>query len=184
MPVNLCVLRSGGDYKPEHVQRLAAMVPDLFCLSDVPVDGVPCIPLLHDWPGWWSKLEICRPDIAGDVFFLDLDTLVLSMPAMPDRDTVLSEFGDSSAIGSGLMYLTAETRARIWQDWIRCPERQIEQHKKRGDQSYLLQRLRNADKWQRRAKVYSYKMHCKRGIPQDAEIVCFHGKPRPWDVGF
>jgi hypothetical protein len=184
MPVNLCVLRSGGDYKPEHVQRLATMVPDLVCLSDVPVDGVPCIPLLHDWPGWWAKLELCRPDIDGDVFYLDLDTTVYRMPRMPDRDTCLTDFGDGAVIGSGLLYLTEQTRQAMWATFTQDPQFHMLSHQKwpAGDQGFMLPFLRDAQRWQRIAKVYSYKIHCKKGVPHDAEIVCFHGKPRPWDL--
>jgi hypothetical protein len=47
------------------------------CLSNT---TVPCekIPLEHDWPGYWSKLEIFRPGLfKGRVMFMDLDVLVL-----------------------------------------------------------------------------------------------------------
>lgn len=182
--MNICVLRSGGDFKPEHVQRLSRMVPDLVCLSDVPVDGVRVIPLKYDWPGWWSKMEMFRPDIAGNLFFLDLDTTVLSMPKMPLSDAVLYDFGDPSVIGSGLMYLTETKRRMIWEDWIRCPEKHMAAHTKwpAGDQGYLLPHLKNALRWQNLIRVYSYKIHCKKGVPEDAEVICYHGKPRPWEL--
>jgi hypothetical protein len=177
--VNICVLRSGGDYKPEHVQRLASMVPDLVCISDVFIDGVPVIPMLYDWPSWWSKLELCRPDIKGDLFYLDLDTTVISMPQMPTADTVLRDFMQPDVIGSGLMYLTEATRAHIWAHWIKSPGKHITRHIIKGDQDYLLQHLKDAQRWQDIAKVYSYKCH---GTPADADIICWHGKPRPWDI--
>lgn len=160
------------------------MVPGLVALSDVPVDGVQTIPLAHDWPGWWSKLELFRPDIPGDLFYLDLDTTVVNMPQMPDGDCVLTDFGDPNVIGSGLMYLTEATRARIWKDWMRAPDAHMRNHKKwpAGDQGFLLPHLKGAKRWQHIAKVYSWKIHCKRGIPADADVVCFHGKPRPWDI--
>lgn len=65
--IKLCVLRSGGDFKPEHVIRLSKQVKDLVCLSDVDIEGIKTIPLQYDWPKWRSKLEIMRPDISGDV---------------------------------------------------------------------------------------------------------------------
>lgn len=185
MVTNVCVLRSGGDFLPEHVQRLARQVPDLVCLSDVPVEGVKTIQLQHDWLGWWAKMEIYRPDIKGDVFYLDLDTTVYKMPAMPERDCVLTDFGDRNVIGSGLMYLTEAKRAVIWDAWMRNPNANMAKHMSwpAGDQGFVFPYLRHALRWQRLAKVYSYKADCKRGIPADAEIVCFHGKPRPWDIG-
>lgn len=185
MVTNLCVLRSGGDFKPEHVHRLAKQVPDLVCLSDVEIDGIKTIPLKYDWPGWWAKMEMFRPDIKGDIFYLDLDTTVLKMPAMPTNDTVLTDFGDSRVIGSGLMYLTEQRRAHIWNAFIADPEKAMRENVKwpAGDQGFLFPYLRHFQRWQAIAKVYSWKIHCKKGIPADAEIVCFHGKPRPWDIG-
>lgn len=182
--MNVCVLRSGGEFLPEHVQRLAAMVPGLVCLSDVAVAGVTTIPLLHDWPGWWAKMELFRPDIAGDLMYFDLDTTVMSVPDTPQGDTVLTDFGDQTVIGSGLMYLTERTRARVWADWIRCPQAHMARHQSwpAGDQGFLLRHLKNARRWQNIARVYSYKIHCKRGIPADAQVICYHGKPRPWNL--
>jgi alpha-N-acetylglucosamine transferase len=53
-------------------------VPHRFvCLSNV---NVPCerIPLTHNWPGWWSKLELFRPGIfKGRVLYIDLDSIII-----------------------------------------------------------------------------------------------------------
>ena len=32
--------------------------------------------------------------------------------------------------------------------------------------------------------VYSYKAHCKPVVPVDAKFIFFHGKPRPWRLGW
>jgi hypothetical protein len=177
--MNLCVLKSGGDFKPEHVRRLASMVPDLFCISDVFVHGVPIIPMHYNWPSWWCKMEMFRPDIEGDIFYFDLDTTVIEMPEIPKGDCVLTDFGNPNVIGSGLMYLTEQTRARIWDHWIKATGKHINQNITLGDQGYLNQHLHLAERWQRIAKVYSYKRH---GKPADAQVICFHGKPRPWEI--
>jgi hypothetical protein len=29
----------------------------------------------------------------------------------------------------------------------------------------------------------SYKTHCTKGVPDGARVVCFHGRPRPHEVG-
>lgn len=160
------------------------MVPCLVCLSDVDVPGVPCIPLEYDWPKWWAKLEICRPDIKGDVFFIDLDTNVYKMPEMPGVDTVLTDFGDPNVIGSGLMYLTEETRLKVWEEFIKDPKKNMAAHIKwpAGDQGFFLRFLKGAKRWQSLINVYSYKIHCKKGIPDNTDILCFHGKPRPWNL--
>lgn len=78
-----CVLRSGGVYDAEWVAKLQRGVarhmtlPHRFvCLSDV---DVPCerIPLVTDWPGWWSKIELFRKGLFdGPVLYTDLDSVI------------------------------------------------------------------------------------------------------------
>lgn len=78
----LTVLRSGGEYGPEHVQaiqrQLAKWAPSavLTCLSDVDIPGVERIPLKHDWPGWWAKLELFGWDMPDDFLYTDLDNVI------------------------------------------------------------------------------------------------------------
>ncbi len=37
------------------------------------------IPLRHNWPGWWSKVELHRPDLpSGRTLYLDLDSHVIN----------------------------------------------------------------------------------------------------------
>lgn len=185
MSTNICVLRSGGDFKPEHVLRLAKQVKNLVCLSDVDIGGIKSHSLWYDWPKWWAKIEICRPDIKGDVMFYDLDTIVINEPQNISVDTVLTDFGDSSVIGSGLMYLTEQTRNKIWAEFIKDPQKAMQAHIKwpAGDGGFILPFVKNAQRWQNVINVYSWKYHCNKGIPNDADVVCFHGKPRPWDIG-
>jgi len=85
----ICVLWQGDfrerPYNPDWVRRLKNMVarnlsiPHRFvCLSNV---DVPCerIPLKHDWPGWWSCIELFRPDlpVEGLLLHIELDTLIV-----------------------------------------------------------------------------------------------------------
>jgi len=55
-----------------------------------------------------------------------------------------------------------------------------------GDQEYIFRALlengREIKSIQDWASVVSYKRHCRNGVPKDADIVCFHGKPRPWET--
>lgn len=82
-----CVWKTGGVYdRYDYVGRMARAVarnltrPYRFvCLTDaaeVP-PGVERIPLLHNWPGFWSKVELHRPGLfTGPVIFFDLDTVI------------------------------------------------------------------------------------------------------------
>jgi len=72
-------------YSTEWITKLQNMVsrnltvPHRFvCLSNV---EVPCerIPLIHDWKGFWSKVELFRPGLFEDrVLYLDLDLVITS----------------------------------------------------------------------------------------------------------
>ena len=72
------VLRSGGDFKPEHVYALQKMCAkylppqEFVCLSDVELE-CETILLLHDWAGWWAKMELFRLPSA---LYFDLDTVL------------------------------------------------------------------------------------------------------------
>ena len=87
MPTFACVLRSGGRYTPawtaalhDAVRRHAPEFDRFVAVTDMETDiaGVERIALRHGWPGWWSKFEAFRSDVAqGDVAVLcDLDTIV------------------------------------------------------------------------------------------------------------
>lgn len=199
-----CVLRSGGDYDGEYVERLrvgiTAHLPidhRFICLSDVPV---PCerIPLRHDWPGWWSKMELFGLGLAGDVLYFDLDTVIngdLTDIASVGRLTMLNGFYDSRkklgtgqrpVAGTGLMYLTEADRAVIWDRWMQGPVGHMRTH--RGDQDFIDPIVgHRASRWQTKlpGQVVSYKLNVRAASGhENARAVCFHGKPRPRDVNW
>jgi hypothetical protein len=96
----LTVLRSGGEYEPRHVRamqrQIARWAPDAHfaCLSDVDIPGVDCIPLKHDWPKWWAKVELFRPDIPGGYLYTDLDNVILGpIDELFDRPYTTQEHG-------------------------------------------------------------------------------------------
>jgi hypothetical protein len=184
MTTTVCVLRSGKDFGPEHVQWLAAQVPGIVCLSDVPVPGVETIALRTNWPGWWAKMETFDPAlVAGDVLLMDLDTVVLELPAMPTETTVANDFYRPALMGSGFMFLTAADRARCWRAFLSDPERHMRECTTRqrwGDQGFLQPLLGHGARWG--DEVRSYKLHCQAGVPRGTKVVCFHGQPRPWGV--
>lgn len=92
-----CVLRSGGIYTPDHVRILEAMVSRhldgierFVCLTDQPLNlpHVETIPLHHNWPGAWSRLELFRPIFReGDrILYFDLAVVISgSLSSMAQR---------------------------------------------------------------------------------------------------
>ncbi len=190
------VLRSGGEYTVAHAQVLAQQIEkqapfhELICLSDVEVPGVTTIPLHHNWCGWWAKMELMRPDIDGDLLYFDLDTVVRGpIPELltQERVTLLRDFyrdgvykGRAEGLGSGLMFLPEEDRRKAWHAWITDPREHMLRARSGGDQAFLETLwLRSAARWQDVApgKIVSYKVH---GVDNDASVVIFHGRPRPW----
>jgi len=81
----ITVLKGGGRYDPEWVCRLNAGarrcvkgIDRVLCLSDIAfvANGIEVVPLLHGWPGWWSKFEAFRPELQSEQNILfDLDTV-------------------------------------------------------------------------------------------------------------
>lgn len=76
------VLKSGGVYKPEHVDRIYKMLeknldfPIKFvCYSDIEMPQFHVRKLRDDLPGWWSKMEMFRDD-DGQSFYIDLDMTI------------------------------------------------------------------------------------------------------------
>lgn len=190
------VLRTGGEYAPAHVLRLEAQcarfapAAEFVCLSDDP-DAPRRIPLLHDWPGWWSKIEAFR--LPGPCLYLDLDTTLVgpiddllalagrapfialrdfNWPARELQSSVMGWAGDQSALyrrfaDNPAAHMAENASPRWW-----------------GDQGFLERRVRRLAYWQDVApgRLVSFKKDCGAGVPVRAAVVVYHGRPRPWDV--
>lgn len=202
-----CVLKSGGIYDASWVARLRAgvaahlPVPHHFvCLSDV---DVPCerIPLEHDWPGWWSKIELFK--LSGPVLYFDLDTAIvgdlsdIAAQALQYDFTVLRDFyrlGDG--VGSGVMSWNG-LLLHLYERFLERPEQWRKQLGGRGDQGFIEASILSPGmvRWQDRlpGQIVSYKIHCcgvspvtgrrtEAGIPANARAVCLHGHPKFADM--
>ena len=89
----LCVFKSGGVFGPSYPLRLAAGVRRhlparhrFICLNDVHPEelfdtdnNIHWMPLRHGWPGWWSKVEMFRPDLErfGRFLYIDLSAVMV-----------------------------------------------------------------------------------------------------------
>ncbi len=206
-PTVVCVLRSGGDFTREHVESLyygvrshwPAWVPLRFvCLTDeepwTTVSDLEFVPLAYAYVGWWSKLELFMPtnEYLGDILYFDLDTVILgdlTDIASTKMLALLTDFYSTQSVASGMMYLPLESRPAVWDRWA---ERVfMTMQRMRGDQNFL-QETFNAlgmkpERWQLLwpGQVASYKLQCQRlnVAPIGTRVVCFHGRPRPWQLG-
>lgn len=189
-----CVLRSGGDFKPEHVERLQASVARhlpgarFACLSDV---DVPCerIPLRYGWPGWWAKMELFRPDIEGGLLYFDLDTLIigdLSDMAAVTGPVIMRDVYRPHGWQSSVMHITQDVKTELWHTWMRGPEKWMTRYRRGGDQQFIEQHSPAQWRlWQDicPGQLASYKVHVRaKAVPAGARAIVFHGKPRPWST--
>lgn len=204
MKTVFCVYKSGGfkngkrpvEYNATQVQWLKRQCDkhlsgvEFVCLTDVgEIEGVNTIPLLHDWPGWWSKIELFRFE---NVFYIDLDTVILNdIRYMLDLDDFhalrnLSQHKRRGRIvmGSGIMTWGRSYR-HVYDNFdIGRIGLYSRSQNKWGDQGYIHEQV-NYKPLQDAFpdKIYSYKFD---GIDQSnppGDIICFHGNPKPWDSG-
>lgn len=194
-PQIVTVLKTGGDFKPEHVERLRRQcevhtpgVP-FVCLtdSDLPYGT----PLPHAWPGWWSKLNLLS--LTGPILYLDLDTTIVGdLTPLLDATTrhnfiaLRNPYDTPSRFGSGLMGWRGSMR-HVYERFTQDPEHHMMRCKTPqlwGDQGFIAETETPSAYWQDLfpGQIVSWKVDCKQGVPADARIVFFHGQPRPWDV--
>lgn len=189
-----------SEFTPGHVKALHRQVEkwaplaEFICLSDIDIPGVECRALRHNWPGWWSKLELLAPELGGDFLYMDLDTIIAGPLDDFEQITKLTLLRDfyrdgkklREGLGGGLIYLPAGAGREVWDEFTVNPQATMQLYR-RGDQHFFEKFwLKSADRWQDvlPGQVVSWKVHCaaKNSIPPDARIVCFHGQPRPWGV--
>jgi hypothetical protein len=198
-----CVLRSGGAFLPAHVAALKwaidkhATGATLWCLTDTPgemPDGVRAIPLKYGWPGWWSKMELFRPDLGGNKLYFDLDTMIVGeMSALLDEErlVLLRDPYRPDGICSGIMSIPDDRSQEVWSKFFRDPAGYISRFEEGdgdtwGDQAFLETLwLYDALRWQDEhpGHFVSYKAdNVAENGTQGSTVVYFHGQPRPWDT--
>lgn len=192
-----CVLRSGGDYDLEYVERLGEGVllngdPDNFvCLTDVPAVSRYCetVPLERDWPGWWSKVELFRA-FRGPTVYFDLDTVIVGdltdvlLQSKRAPITLLSDFYRPAALQSGVMAWNGDW-SRIYEFFTERTAFLMDFHRRAdrwGDGGYIGSQVPGARRWQDvlPGQVVSRKVKATRNANE--RVVCFHGRPRPREV--
>lgn len=204
-PIDIvCVLKTGGDYDAEYVHKLYRNVSrnisisyKFYCMSDIHIKGINTIELQHDWKTWWSKIEIFRT-FRNKTLYLDLDTVLVGninhLLTFSHSFTGLRGFY-RDIFNSGFMAWEGDY-SFIYRDFLvvqdkRKGSERIRDHVLGNDQNFISSRLVehkiNWDVWQDLFpnEVVSYKVHCKgKGVPENAKVICFHGKPRPHEIGW
>jgi hypothetical protein len=194
------VLKSGGDFKPSHVQALKRQLEKhapsatFSCFTDMKVEGVECRPLKRKWPGWWSKMELFDPEVRGDILYMDLDTVLVGplddLTRVNSLAMLRNFYRDGKKLKEGLqssvMFLPERHRTVAWDLFIQHPAWHMSLYRAGGDQRLLESLwLNTAARLQDLlpGQFVSWKVNCAKGVPPEARVIVFHGKPRPWDVG-
>jgi hypothetical protein len=183
------VLRSGGDYDARWVHTLYRQLdrhmpePWTFaCLSDDPsVPGY--VPLRHDWPRWWPKIELFRPGLFdGPVLYLDLDTLVLGdlsgIASYCGRMAMLADFyrllrGRRQGESGVMAWTPGEHTEAVYRAYVKRPVRTG------GDGPFIRRHVEHEylqDLYP--GQIASFKADARRGPPDGARLVAGHGRPR------
>lgn len=203
--INIVCLKWGTKYGPEYVNRLYAGIKrnttvefKFWCFTDdaagidseVTTVGLPYADRLDSW---WNKLNLFSPDlpfVPGDqIFYVDLDTLITGnidrlLLFKTTKMIVLKDFyhglvKSAGKVGSGLMSWKHRKYSHIWTKFITNPDKHIKMAGTHGDQWWIEQKVTDLLFWQDifPDQVVSFKVHCRKGLPDAARIVCYHGKP-------
>ncbi len=227
MNIVVCVLKSGVfkpwthkdytvQYGPQHVQWLRdqfatnVSAPHRFvCLSDMDVPGVETIPLEHNLPGWWSKLEVFGA--FRRAAYVDLDTVLIgdvgrylfdehkfTMAASLTRkygynSSIMSWDGDYAKILTTFLdkrdeFMAAYKTHHMWgdQDFIRDMMRGIGPiltFQSRFSGSILSYKRDMRDKDVQRGSARRLRVRLREDWKSKPRFVCFHGNPKPWRAG-
>ena len=136
MTTLVCVARSGGRYDGVWVERLAQGarrhiegLGRIVCLTDseFAVKGVETVPLRHDWPGWWAKMEAFRPDLSSErTVLLDLDTMLLRNAGalLAGAGVVaMEDFFHRGRVSTAIMAFDGGSLAHLYRRFAADPER-------------------------------------------------------------
>lgn len=202
----VCVMKSGGDFDTTFVEKLERScflnleTHRFICLTDIVAERfeestfISYVPLTEGFRGWWSKIEVFKPPVEGHwchvgdpILYFDLDTVIIRdishLFGAIDCDLVLLRdfYRPQTHRATGIMGWTAGWFDEIYETFKADPDTFMTLY--RSDQEFIhwLVPTGLVRYWQDEfpGHVVSYKVHCAKGLPGDAHVVCFHGKPRP-----
>lgn len=198
IPTFACVLKSGGDYKPEHVRVLAKQVEThttvsyrFVCYSDIDtIPGVETIKLEGEFEGWWAVPEVFRNQ--GPTIITGIDTVIyqnidalfkIAINSSSEDFWMIRAFANPNKTASGIMIYNGDW-SWLWEEYKTANASKSF----RGEQDYTISKLKERNITPKIIQdafqgIYSWKKHCRAyGIPSDCRVILFHGKPRPHEV--
>lgn len=202
----VCVYKPGKGFTPEYVLRLWESLRQqpihfkFVCLTTEvwfrKFLGDAALQIPDELPSWWNKMFLFHPGVLkGRVVYFDLDTVIKGdiAPLLKYRGKkplFLNDFNDTGSLATGVMAWKGEQLGFLYNEFMKNPAHYISKHDRgsrsnRGDQAFV-RSLVGDDDWTPvqdiQPGVVSYKCHVLRGMGHGANIVAFHGTPRPHEV--
>lgn len=166
---------------------------DFVCFSDRDIPGVKTIRFQPKFRWNLNKMILYRPDngLKGRVLAFDLDIVPMGnlddFAAYDGRFAVCESFNPQmkGLAGGSIMGFEAGTLPFLWDDLESCSGKWTDRTGG-SERLYYRTQIKNCDFWQdlMPGQIASFKRHCQDGIPHDTRILCFHGKPRPHELGY
>lgn len=197
-----CVLRSGGFYDPSWVAKLRAGVArhlkarhEFVVLTD-DTDGCQSVAdrtirLAHNWPGWWSKIELFKPGNFNDwTLYIDLDCVIVgSLSSIWRRATkpfnALQDFIGYTPMNSSVMLFDGYVSSSIYRSFVRVGPTYAMQQNQRGDQEFIGALRPEFQSIQDYVPGLIHSLRLTEAIetrPDLASIIVCHGRPKPCDL--
>lgn len=196
----LLVLRTGGPrYDWRHVEAAKAQIARrirsphrVVVLSDDPRGD---IPLRRGWPGWFGKLEMFDPNIRllGGILYTDLANILGRDITLPPWDRALTPgrllmwpdpWKGPGPYGSGLMAWVGGTVTAPFDSFLSNPVMKCSRWPLWSDQHIINYAMVGySDDIAPLLTVKSYKID-KVKEAGEADVILFHGNPKPWDIGW
>ena len=204
-PTIVLVLRSGKDFSFRDVELIAKHIngkwmsanrPRIICLWDkasqhYTLGNIEFIPLTNKWPGVWSRMTLYSPEMEQyrPFLYVDLDTAIIQslekiFELVPDPSLFipLEDFYQKGKLATGIAWIPANSDkiSKIWKAWKGPTGNRMD---------YFLRKVVNPDMFWQQLTTTICDFKPKKGqvlsqVPPDANLVCFHGKPRIHDAAF
>lgn len=188
-----CVLKSGGDYTAEYVNRLRAAIGahtsvpfEWVCFSDVP--EVATHPLPAGLTGWWSKLALFQITDRPVVYF-DLDTVIHGsidgLLSYPHKFAMLSDLNGRGGLASGVMAWHGDY-SYLLDRWCMSKAGDYRTPRRWGDQGWIAEQLEHEPErlQEQHPRVFCSHKWDKLETRQQRPVVIYHGNPRPHQTGW
>lgn len=155
------VLRSGPSWPAEYVYNFKKGVDknitipyEFICLSDIPL-SVKTLPLNNIGKGFWTKLQMFRPELqlTGPCLYFDLDTVIVDnldemISAFIKYDFLMLEDPWIPGSSSSAMMWWQGDYSRLWSEYLTKHEDEwgweYRSKKRYGDQAYIMERVNHS----------------------------------------